>query len=183
MRPSLAYGGIAVLALLAGIAFWAAGRPDGPAGTTPAATDVSPGVLYATGFRDLDGTPRTLSPYAGKAIVLNFWATWCTPCREEMPSFARLQSRWAAKGVQFVGLASDEAEKVLAFSRENPVNYPLWTGTSDIMELSRRLGNRLGVLPHTVLIGPDGRVLESRIGIYPEKALEQRLKEIAPKSI
>ena len=111
-------------------------------------------------------------------MVVNFWATWCTPCREEMPGFVKLQSRWQARGVQFVGLAQDDAAKVAAFGRELGINYPLWLGGAEVMTLSRRLGNRLGVLPHTVLLDPQGRVVESRIGIYQEEALEARLAAI-----
>ena len=114
-------------------------------------------------------------------MVVNFWATWCTPCREEMPGFVKLQSRWQGRGVQFVGLAQDDAAKVAAFGRELGINYPLWLGGAEVMSLSRRLGNRLGVLPHTVLLDGQGRVIESRIGIFQESVLDSRLAAITGK--
>lgn len=113
--------------------------------------------------------------------MVNFWATWCTPCREEMPGFVKLQSRWQDRGVQFVGIAQDDPAKVAAFGRELGVNYPLWLGEEGVMSLSRRLGNRLGVLPHTVLLDGQGRVLESKIGVFAEPVLESRLAAITGK--
>jgi len=98
-----------------------------------------------------------------------------------MPGFVKLQARWKDRGVQFVGLAQDDAAKVAAFGRELGVNYPLWLGEAQVMDLSRRLGNRLGVLPHTVLLDGQGRVIESRIGVYQEDALESRLVAITGK--
>jgi hypothetical protein len=78
-------------------------------------------------------------------------------------------------------LANDDPEKVRAFREKLAINYPLWTGEAAVMDLSRRLGNRLGVLPHTVLLDGDGKVIESRIGIYSEDKLEARLAEVLPK--
>jgi len=115
----------------------------------------------------------------GKVTLVDFWATWCAPCREEMPAFARLQSRWADRNVQFVGLANDDPRRVERFGKELGIPYPLWVGGDEVGELSKRLGNRLGVLPHTVLVDRDGQVLESRVGPYSESLLEERLQAIA----
>jgi hypothetical protein len=84
--------------------------------------------------------------------------------------------------VQFIGLAQDEPEKVSAFGRELGINYPLWLGGAEVMDLSRRVGNRLGVLPHTVLLDAQGRVIDSRIGKFPEDLLQSRLSAITGKS-
>lgn len=180
MRLWVAAGGVILVALLTGTGLHLAGRVAPQPPPDPGEVAISPGALLATPFTDLDGQARTLALHAGRVVVLNFWATWCAPCREEMPGFVRLQSRWADRGVQFVGLAYDDPAKVAAFGRELGVNYPLWVGGPEVMDLSRRLGNRLGVLPHTVILGPNGEVLETRLGIYRELDLEDRLAKAAP---
>lgn len=181
MRRWLPFAGIGLLAALAGVSFWLAGRnataPDIQAGPV----DASPAAILTARFTDGEGRPRTLGEFSGKVVVVNFWATWCTPCREEMPGFVKLQARWQGRGVQFVGLAQDEPAKVAAFGRELGINYPLWLGEAEVMGLSRRLGNRLGVLPHTVLLDSQGRVAESRIGIFSEALLESRLSAMTGK--
>lgn len=173
--------GIGMLALLGGLSLWLAGRGAAPPTIPSGPVDATPAAILAARFADADGKPATLAQFPGKVLVVNFWATWCTPCREEMPGFVKLQSRWQARGVQFVGLAQDEPAKVAAFGREYAISYPLWIGGAEVMDLSRRLGNRLGVLPHTVLLDGEGRVLESRIGMYSEADLDSRLAAITGK--
>ncbi len=178
MRSWLPIVGVAILAALAGVSLHLAGRGTPPPAPAAGAVDITPAALLAARFKDTDGRDQTLAPMQGQVLVLNFWATWCTPCREEMPGFVRLQARWQDKGVRFVGIASDEPAKVAAFGRELAINYPLWVGEGEVMELSRRLGNRLGVLPHTAIVDRHGRVVDTRIGIYSEPALESRLKAL-----
>jgi thiol-disulfide isomerase/thioredoxin len=172
MKPSWVFSGVGVLALLAGTAMYLGTRTPSPVSAAGAA----PSAIYAAGFRDEQGADRSLAQFRNKLLVVNFWATWCAPCREEMPAFTRVQSRWAGRNVQFVGLAHDDPAKVAQFGKELAINYPLWTGGDGVGELSRRLGNRLGVLPYTVILDPNGRVLEQRVGPYTEAALEERLR-------
>jgi len=133
-------------------------------------------------FEDANGKPHTLADFRGKFVLLNIWATWCAPCREEMPAFAQLQRRWAARGVQFVGVSSEEAAKVARFGRELGINYPLWVGEA-APELSRRLGNTGGVLPHSVVLDGSGKVLEQRVGPYRDWELDAILGKYAGKSV
>lgn len=170
---------VGVLALAAGTALWLAARP---ARAPAAIAGVAPSALLAASFIDLQGRSRSLGEFQGKLMVLNFWATWCAPCREEMPAFSRLQTRWAERGVQFVGVSAEEPEKVARFAKSVPVDYPLWTGGDAVSDLSRRLGNRLGLLPHTVVLSGDGRVLDMKVGPYTESELELRLDAFSPKS-
>jgi thiol-disulfide isomerase/thioredoxin len=172
------FGGVGLLAALAGVALWLGTRSPVPG---PLATDAAPAAIWAASFADIDGRPQSLGRFQGKIVVLNFWATWCAPCREEMPVFVRLQSRWASRDVQFVGVSSEDAERVRRFGGELAINYPLWVGGDAVSDLSRRLGNRLGVLPHTVLLDRDGRVLDSRVGAYSEEKLEAELQQITGK--
>ena len=171
---------VAVAALAAGTALWMATRPAAPTLASTAAPSIAPAAMFATPFSDTEGRPQSLGQYQGRIVVLNFWATWCAPCREEMPAFTRLQARWASRGVQFVGVSSEEAAKAARFGRDVGVNYPLWVGDG-AGELSRRLGNSAGVLPHSVILDGSGRVLEQKVGPYREQELEAILTEHAAK--
>ena len=176
------FGAVGLLAFAAGTALWLATRaPSGPPRVTTTAPSIAPGALLATAFVDSRGTRRTLAQFPGKVVVLNFWATWCAPCREEMPAFTRLQARWAGAGVQFVGISAEEADKVERFGRELAINYPLWSGGDEVREMSRRLGNPAAVLPHTVILGPGGEVLDLRVGPYTEAEMDVRLGVYARK--
>jgi thiol-disulfide isomerase/thioredoxin len=172
------FAGVGALAVVAGSALWLGSRLD-PAPAAPAA--VSPAALYAASFRDPEGRPQSLGLFQGRIVVLNFWATWCAPCREEMPAFGRLQQRWAGKGVQFLGLSDEDPAVVERFGRSLGVSYPLWTGGEAVDKLGKRLGNRLNVLPFTVIVDRDGRVLETRVGPYSESQLEARLTAYSAK--
>ena len=102
-RPQrFVFAAVGVAALLAGTALWLATAPAAPRLTAP---DISSSALFAAGFHDLQGASRSLGEFQGKVVVLNFWATWCPPCRDEMPAFSRLQAAWAPRRVQFVGLS------------------------------------------------------------------------------
>ncbi len=165
---------VALLAILAGTALWLGNETAPPAGSA----DLAPAVLFAATFRDPAGQPQSLGRYQGEIIVLNFWATWCAPCREEMPAFQRLQGRFAGRGVQFVGLANDDPAKVARFAADLGVHYPLWTGGPEVDELARRLGERQGALPFTVLIDRSGNVVAQKVGAYSEAELGQRLDSL-----
>jgi thiol-disulfide isomerase/thioredoxin len=169
---------VGLIALAAGTALWLLGRPGVP---DPGPVSIAPAALYAVSFEDTAGRRQALGQYQGKLLILNFWATWCGPCRDEMPGFARLHAKWKDKGVAFVGLSAEDRERVARFGRELAIPYPLWTGGEAVGELSRRLGNRLGVLPHTAIIGPQGEVIEVRAGVFSEADLERRLSSHAPK--
>ena len=104
--------------------------------------------------------------------MVNFWATWCAPCREEIPGFVRLQKRYGQRGLQFVGIAIDQPDKVADFAREFGINYPLLMGGLETMELLRQAGNRAGVLPYTLVIDREGRVVSREPGGLKEARLD-----------
>lgn len=122
---------------------------------------------------DRDGQPRALSEWDGKIVLLNFWASWCGPCREEMPLLDRARTRHASRNFEVIGIAAEEAAPALAFLNDFPVAYPiLINAPSDGIDVSLRFGNTRNVLPYNVLIGRDGRILSTKIGNFSEEQLE-----------
>ena len=169
-RDWLLLAGAAAAAAAAGfgVNVWRV-RPD------PVAAKADPAPLLASRLPDLDGKPQPLEQWRGKVLVVNFWATWCTPCREEIPLFVRLQNEYAARGVQFIGIAIDQPDKVKPFAAELAMNYPNLIGDVDSIELGRRLGNRAGVLPFTVIFKRDGSIATTEVGAVKQAKLEPLL--------
>ena len=124
------------------------------------------------------GASERLSQWKGKVIVVNFWATWCDPCREEMPRFVKLQSEYGARGLQFVGIAVDQADKVAQFSTEIKLNYPALIGGYGAIELSRTLGNSVGALPFTVVLNRAGDVVYSQLGPVKDPELRSLITQL-----
>jgi thiol-disulfide isomerase/thioredoxin len=125
---------------------------------------------------DLHGIAHKLSEWNGKLILLNFWASWCGPCRAEMPLLDRSQQRHAAKGLQVIGIAADTDAATQAFLKEFPVAYPILVDDPEQGDdLSLDYGNTRSVLPYTVLIGREGRVLAQHFGDFSEISLERWL--------
>lgn len=129
-------------------------------------------------LKDLTGAEQTLAALKGRVVVLNFWATWCEPCKKEMPDLAAIQNEYAPLGVQVIGAAGDsqaDSAKVLKFSREFKVNFPVWLGaTTDDM---KRFG--VGqVLPATVIIDRNGKIVWREIGIIKPAELRKELDKL-----
>ncbi|WP_018413158.1 TlpA disulfide reductase family protein [Methyloversatilis thermotolerans] len=158
----------AAVIVAAGVAgLWFGQRPE---------PDAAPTVdgrarLEQMKLADARGQPMPFSDWRGKLLVVNFWATWCAPCREEMPLFSRMAGKYAAQGVQFVGISIDNADNVRAFQQQTPVDYPLLIGGADAIQLSADLGNAQQAMPFTVIVGRDGRILERKLGTYKEAEL------------
>lgn len=164
---------IAMLALAAG--GWLALTRYAPA--PPAAP--LPEAFWTLSFPDPDGRPQALRQWRGQIVVLNFWASWCSPCREEMPEFADLRAKYRANGVEFVGIAIDNPGRVTMYLKDFPVNYPVLIGEGAAANLAERLGNASGALPYTIVIDRDGRVTLSHLGRLPREALDTALRRLA----
>jgi len=127
--------------------------------------------VWDTRLPDLANTPQPLKQWLGKVTVLNFWAPWCPPCRKEIPGFIRLQQRLGPRGLQMVGVALDEADKVQAYADETGMDYPVLLGGLDAVNLGHAAGNRLGGLPYTVVFDRRGKAVATLVGEVAEARL------------
>lgn len=179
----LGLGAASLLVIMAGIAIWL-DQPDAEKSETVAVvrtTNATAGAIYAARFTDIDGVTHELGKWQNHLLVINFWATWCAPCKEEMPMFAKMQEKYRQDRLQIVGIAVDSSVNVAKFKLTSPVGYPLFPDESHAMEFSKRLGNRLGLLPYTVVIRPGGEVVFSRMGLVLESELEELVAKIPVK--
>jgi thiol-disulfide isomerase/thioredoxin len=173
------------IALIAAVAIMAAAAGAGyhgwsfrAAAQREAASRAVADRVFAARLVNPQGGTATLAQWRGRVLVVNFWATWCAPCREEIPVFVRLQERYGPRGLQFVGIAFDQPEKVAEFAREFRVNYPLLLGGLDTMELLRAADNRAGVLPYTLVIDRQGKVISREPGGLKESRLENLVQPL-----
>jgi thiol-disulfide isomerase/thioredoxin len=169
-RDGLLIAAVAVVAAAAGFAYnaWR---------TTPDAGGGGEALGRAV-FPDLEGRAQSLAQWRGKVVVVNFWATWCGPCREEIPILVRLQKEYGPRGLQLVGIAIDQPEKVRPYAAELGMNFPILIGSVDAIELTRTLGNRAGVLPFTVIFSRDGRMVAKEVGAVKEAPFEALLLKL-----
>lgn len=167
---------LAIIALVAGI-YAGVQRSNFHQQSLPALAEGSIERLFASTLIDTTGKSQALAQWRGKTLVVNFWATWCPPCREEMPAFSRLQTKHAANGVQFAGIAIDSADIVREFSIQYPTTYPLLIGGAEGVELTRQLGNPRLALPYTLIINPMGTVSFARLGGITEEELDTFLQQ------
>ena len=131
--------------------------------------------LHAASYPDLAGSIRRIDSWKGSALVCNFWATWCAPCREEMPLLQATRQKYAEKWVEIVGIGIDNADKIRQFAAEFGISYPLLVADSGGIELMRNLGNRDGALPFTVILDRHGAIASRRLGILRKEDLETAL--------
>ena len=126
--------------------------------------NLSAEALFTANLPNENGVSQALDQYKGKIIVLNFWATWCSPCREEMPELSALNTELASKNVIVLGIAIDELGLVKEFATQTPVSYPLFVAEEEGMTIGNSLGNDKGVLPYTVIIDDKGNVVNTYFG-------------------
>lgn len=108
---------------------------------------------------DLDGESRKLSEWKGQVIMVNFWAPWCPPCREEVPAFIELQEKYADQGFTIIGVTLDTQKNAQTFADTMGINYPVLIAEEKGIDIARQYGNKVGALPYTALIDREGNVV------------------------
>ena len=170
MHRSFLVFAIGFIALMAGALFYAARLPTQKASTPPPAAQAgqaaaTPGPIRpALRLPDLDGSPRDLSEWAGRNRLLNFWATWCAPCRREIPLLEAFQSEQGETGIQVIGIAVDFPDDVAKFAETAGFNYPVLIGQDDVMSLVESWGIDFVGLPFTMVLSADGELLDTHFG-------------------
>lgn len=124
-------------------------------------------------LKDLEGKLRHIDEWNGKVLLVNFWATWCPPCKKEMPGFIELHEKYAEQGFEIIGIALDDIESVQDFADTLGVNYTIMPADYAGLELSRKYGNRIGALPYSVFISKTGIIKASHAGELSKKQVEQ----------
>ena len=136
-------------------------------------------ALRSASFVDLNGKMRRLAEWRGKVLVCNFWATWCAPCREEIPLLLEMRRKYGLGGVEIVGIAIDNAAKVRQFSASFSISYPVLLAEADGLDLMRRLGNSSGGLPYTVIADREGGLVHHKLGALKQPELDGLLAPLA----
>ncbi len=132
-------------------------------------------LLYGMTLPDALGQPVALAPLRGRALVLNFWATWCPPCIEEMPELNAIALDFRGHGLQVAGIGVDSAANIRQFWDKQPMQYPLLVGGTQSLELVRRFGNTSGALPFTVVVDAKGRIAWRTLGRFDTAALRAQV--------
>ena len=185
MQRSFLIFATAFIAMMAGALFYAARIPvehaqdaapadDAPADTT--AADVYEPIYPAFELPDIDGTLRAHSEWDGRHRLLNFWATWCAPCRREIPLLKAYQDEHGPDGIQVIGIAVDFPEQVAAYAEEAQFNYPVLVGQEDAMAIAETSGLEFIGMPFTMIVAADGELLNAHIGEIVEADLEHITK-------
>lgn len=164
-RDFLTFGAIAAAAAVAG----------GVVGALALQSASGAADLLAASFPDLTGRPRRLIEWQGQILVCNFWATWCLPCREEIPILVAAKQQYASKGVEVVGIGIDSADKIGEFAAIYGVNYPILVADAKAIELMRNLGNTAGGLPYTAFINRRGALARRKLGPLARAELQEVL--------
>jgi thiol-disulfide isomerase/thioredoxin len=130
-----------------------------------------PARLPAVALKDLDGRMHSLSEWTGKALVINFWATWCAPCRHEIPLLNKIRNEYAGQGFEVVGIAVDFADDVRAFTKDFPIRYPLLIGEEDGLAAARAFGVATMAFPFTAFTDAHGQIITVHLGeLHPAQA-------------
>ena len=179
-NTKLAFALVAVIAATGGL-FLASRQAAAPGPAPTAATGAAataPTHRPSFTLVDLDGKQRSSDEYAGKAVIFNFWATWCAPCRREIPMLNALQAEYGPRGLQVLGIAMDTQENIATYRKELNLDYPSLQGELEAVAVGRQFGLDLYALPISVFTAKDGRILGVHMGELTRKDAEAYLAKM-----
>lgn len=127
---------------------------------------------------DLTGHTRQISEWRGKIVLVNFWATWCAPCREEIPMLIALREKYSSNGLEIVGIAVDSVSNVVEYASKYGITYPVLIADAGGIDVMRKLGNAAGALPYTVVLDRSGVIVSRKLGILRRSEVEHQIKEM-----
>ena len=179
MKRGLNFLLVVIVAFAAGAAGLYAARqnPSQPAPTP--ALNAAVAKLMALDLPDTTGKQQPLTQWQGKVLVVNFWATWCPPCRKEIPAFSAMSRKYADKGVQFVGISIVTPKNVVDFQAAQDVAYPLVIASPSVISLTEELGNTSQGLPFTIILDRNGGLGLVKLGALSEDELDRKLAELS----
>lgn len=150
--------------------------------TVNAGSSATAAVIYATSFPDLMGVAQPLGQWSRKLLIVNFWATWCAPCIEEIPMLVRMQEKHGAAGLQIVGIAADSLANSSNLAKKLAINYPVLPDESRAIEFSKRVGNQFGLLPFSIILSPAGDIVTTKLGVMTEEEITNLVEKYPQKS-
>ena len=165
-RQLLALGGVGATAAVAGAVIGVLGLPS-----TSGAS-----ALLSYSFHHLDGRPARLRDWQQPAILCNFWATWCAPCREEVPMLVAAKQQFGPKGLEVAGIGIDRANKLQDFAKQYGINYPVLIAGGDTSELLRLLGDGPAALPYSIVLDQKRRITYRKLGMWSKTELEREIR-------
>ena len=161
----------------AGLGAWVAHEQRQPGALSQPETAVA--TLLSLSLPDHAGVLRALGDWRGRTLVVNFWATWCGPCVEEMPELSALQREHAPEKMQIVGIGVDSSRNIAEFAQKYPMSYPLLVAGAQGIELARQFGDEAGGLPFTVVIDPGGQIVARTLGRVDLPTLRHQIERAA----
>jgi len=175
---NLIIAAIGIIGLAAGIGVYSyLNQPDKPKTVSIKATTLVGSKRPDFTLMDVDSGKHNINEWDGKVLIVNFWATWCPPCRREIPAFIALQEKYASKGFTIVGVALDSKQAAIDYVDPMGINYPILVGDTDGIAISQEYGNKLGVLPYTVIVDRQGII---RHTLAREVELDEAERLITP---
>lgn len=172
--------GLAVAGLASGYVFnnWQHKQKLTETKVTPGNEPVISSIRPLFKLRDIESKTRDVKEWDGQVLMINFWATWCPPCRKEIPAFIELQEKYKDKGFTTIGIALDEKQAVIDFTDSMGINYPILLAEQEGITLTKAYGNRLGVLPYTVIIDRKSNIVHRQRTELTFEQVESMIKPL-----